>query len=486
MGNRRIINYFISIAGVSLLLFGIASTGSFAADQFLFGKRFGAHTYAGPFDLSNRTSRDAEIKLTSDLLGMQDNLQADLVYQDAKIPLPAELVTYDSSATVDRAQTEAENPLVASVSEDGLRALLAQELPMLQFSDSEVASIAQGISDKLSSGIMPQSVQLTEYLETTQPAVTVASADVPTDGFSQQMLDVLDALDGVQLEPKEPFSLLAFIEETETGLLSDDKMTILASALYEAALRTNFWVEERTIRTELLDGVKPGFEAAIDRQLGLDFVLTNPNQTSYAIRSNWSGGALHVEYAGLPLRYAYEPYVAETNKYEPKTTVHYNKDLAAGRVDLLTEGRDGSEVIVQRKILEDGGLLTVEPVSEDFYPPVSRVEEHALARPETETPDSGGTDTGTPGSSADGGSSSPNDSSPDGNSSDGSGTDNTQNNEPGKPGTDGNNDGNSGSPGNRKPSSGNPDDQVGSINGKPSAKPQGDGHVYDKGGNLIK
>lgn len=487
MGNRTIVTYFISILGVSLLFFSVASAGSFAADQWLFGKRFGDHTYAGPFDLSNQSSREAEIKLTSDLLGMQENLQADLVYQDTKIPVPAALIEFNPSATVSQAETEAENPILASVNEDGLRTLIQQELPMLTLSDGEISAVAEGLSEKLATGIMPQSVRLTDFLESSQPTQTIASAEVAADGFSVPMMDVIEALDGVSLEPKQPFSLLTFVEESEPGLVENDELTRVASVLYEALLRTNFWVEDRSIRTELLDGVTPGFEAAVNRQLGLDFKLTNPNDTSYMIRSKWSDGALHISIVGLPLRYTYEPYVAETNTFKPKTTIQYNRDLAVGRVVELEKGKDGLEVVVQRKVLEDGEVLNIEPVSEDFYAPVARVEEHALTRPEPNT----GTGDGSAGSEGAGDNTGSTDNGSTGGSTDGNnpsgGTGSPNGTSPNNPQSGGSNsDGSGNSNAGSKPPSGSPDDSVGSVDGKPAAKPESDGHIYDKGGNLVK
>jgi len=472
-----------------MLLFGVASAGSFAADQWLFGKRFGDHTYAGPFDLSNKTSREAEIKLTSDLLGMQENLQAELVYQDTKIPVPADLIDYNPTATVDQAETEAENPLIASVNVDGLRALLKQELPMLALSDSELSTVAEAVSEKLSSGIMPQSVRLADYLESGQPTAAIASADLAADGFSIPMMDIIEALDGAALETKKPFSLLAFTEETEPGLVADDELTIVASALYEAVLKTNFWVEDRSISTELPDGVKPGFEAAINRQLGLDFKVTNPNDTSYMIRSKWSDGALHISIVGLPLRFAYEPYVAETNTFKPKTTIQYNRDFAVGRVDELEKGKNGLEVIVQRKVLEDGEVLNIEPVSEDFYAPVASVEEHALVRPEQNDVTSDGTagSDGQPstGDHTDSSTGSSDDGSDGRNPTGGSGSPNSNSTNKPPSGNSNSNSTGGNSSGGQKPN-GSPDDSVGHIDGKPSAKPESDGHIYDKGGNLIK
>ncbi|MBD7908394.1 G5 domain-containing protein [Sporosarcina gallistercoris] len=474
MGNRTVITYFLSIMGASLLFFGIASAGSFAAETLIFGKRFGDHTYAGPFNLSKQTDKEAEIKLTSDLLGMQDKLQVDLLYQDATIPLPVELVEYNPSATIEKAKSEAENSLIATVSEDGLRTLLQQQLPMLAFNESELQSIANGISEKLESGIMPQSIILTDYLESTQTPTVIASASTEVDGLTAPMLDLLSELDGSEMEPKTPFSLLEFIENTQPGLLDEEELTVLASTLYRASLQTNFWIEDRTIRHELTQGIEPGFEAAINAQLGLDYVMTNPNYTSYTVHANWESGSLNISIEGMPLRYEYKPYVAETHKFEPKTVVQYSEDLSRGQVRVAEPGKDGFEVIVQRKIMEDGTLLTTESVSEDFYPPVSRVEQLPLVEAETDLGNESRTD-----SSENNGTGNDSDSAT-GNGDSSSGNDSTSNQ--GSTGGSSNGEKPSGS---NEPS-GNPGDPAEQDDGKPMAKPGEEGYQYDKGGNLIK
>lgn len=474
MGNRTVITYFLSIMGASLLFFGIASAGAFVAENLFFGKRFGDHTYAGPFNLSKQTDQEAEVKLTSELLGMQDKLQADLLYQDTTIPLPVELVEYNPSATIEQAKSEAENSLIATVSEDGLRTLLQQQLPMLTFNESELQSIASGISEKLESGIMPQSIILTDYLESTQTPAVIASASTEIDGLTAPMLELLSELDGSEMEPKTPFSLLEFIENTQPGILDEDELTILASALYRASLQTNFWIEERSIRRELTQGVEPGFEAAINMQLGLDYVMTNPNYTSYTMHAKWESGSLNISIEGMPLRHEYKPYVADTNTFDPKTVVQYSEDLSRGQVRVAEPGKDGFEVIVQRKIMEDGTLLSTEPVSEDFYPPVSRVEQLPLIEAATD----GGSEPGT-------------DSSQDGVTGNNSGSNqengnsNTANDPSTKPDPSENSSTGEKPSGNGKPSE-NPGDSAEPDSGKPMAKPGEEGYLYDKGGNLIK
>ncbi|MCM3758098.1 G5 domain-containing protein [Sporosarcina aquimarina] len=461
MGNRTIITYFISILGASLLFFGIASAGSLAVENLFFGKRFGDHTYAGPFNLSKQTDKEAEIKLTSELLGMQDKLQADLLYQDTIIPIPAELVEYSPSATIEQAKSEEENSLIATVSEEGLRTLLQQQLPMLSFSDSEIQSIAKGISEKLESGIMPQSIILTDFLKSTQITSEIASASIKVDGLTAPMLELISELDGNEIEPKASFSILEFIENTQPGLLDEEELTILASTLYKASLQTNFWIEDRTIRRELTQGVKPGFEAAINTQLGLDYVMTNPNYTSYTVHAKWESGSLNISIEGMPLRYEYEPYVAETNTFDPKTVVQYSEDLSRGQVHIAEPGIEGFEIIVQRKITEDGSLLTTEPISEDFYPPVSRVEQHPLIEADTNLDNEPGADSS---------------------QNNGSGNDSSSNNgnSSNKPDSSGDKPSGSNKP-SKNPNGGWAQDDENAI-----PMPGDDDYLYDKGGNLIK
>ncbi|WOV82944.1 hypothetical protein PGH26_08305 [Sporosarcina jeotgali] len=474
MGNRTILAYFLSILGASLLFFGIASAGSFAAENLFFGKRFGEHTYAGPFNLSKQTDKEAEVKLTSELLGMQDQLQADLLYQDAIIPLPSEIVDYNPSATIEQAQSEEENALISTISQDGLRTLLHQQLPMLSFSDTEIQSIARGISEKLESGIMPQSIILTDYLESTQTLTEIASATTSVDGLTAPMLDLIDELDGFEIEAKTPFSLLEFIENTQAGLLDEDELTILASTLYQASLQTNFWIEDRTIRRELTQGVEPGFEAAINAQIGLDYVMTNPNYTSYTVRAKWDSEALAITIEGMPLRYEYTPYVAESNRFEPKTVVQYSENLSQGQVLNAVPGKEGFEIIVQRRISEDGSLLTNEPVSEDFYPPVSRVEQRPLIEADVPAENTPGT----------------NSSGTDGNVND---TNTNPSNGEANTGKDPSNQSNSdesssneNKPSGSNDSSNNPNNSLGKENGNKTPMPGDDDYLYDKGGNLIK
>ena len=60
---------------------------------------------------------------------------------------------------------EQENPIVATVSVDGLRTILSRQFSPLQFSDRGVEAIASGIEQELGTGIMPLAVHLTDYVD---------------------------------------------------------------------------------------------------------------------------------------------------------------------------------------------------------------------------------------------------------------------------------------------------------------------------------
>ena len=71
------------------------------------------------------------------------------------------------------------------------------------------------------------------------------------------------------------------MKTNEIGVVSDEELTVLASVLYSTILQTNFVIDERNIGSMLAPLAEPGFEAAINAQLGLDFMFTNPNKTTF-------------------------------------------------------------------------------------------------------------------------------------------------------------------------------------------------------------
>lgn len=490
----KVKNYKISLAlGVLLLVISaVFAQQAYAGDGFFSNfKKFSKHTYAGPFDISGRSKKKAKEKLMVDFSGLEQNLSVQLIVQDLQVDIPPEVVSFDPDATLNQATSGDDNSLVASVSREGLRTVMKQNFNSLTFSEDEVDKIAAQIEVQLRSGIMPQQVYVANFIpELYEQKQVIASAEYKVDGLAKGLRLLMDDLDGLEIQPNSSFSFREYLEGKESASATDLQMTIMASLLYKAALQTNWIMDERNISTELPAGVEPGFEAAINRKLDLDFLFTNPNQTVFTIRTDWTGSQLELSIEGLPFVHRYDTEVEKITKYDPKTVIRYSAFVNAGAIEVMDKGKKGMEVTVKRNVLLNGSLEEIEDVSIDFYAPQPIIERHSLEKVVEKVPDSnvdsnssttdsnnsgnGSTDTPANSSNGNGSSSSNGGSGSDGSgSSTGSGTGNT-----GSSSGSGTNSSGSSSSGSSNGS--------GLSNSNSSGEKDDANYDYDKGGNLIK
>ncbi|MFS0689876.1 VanW family protein [Sporosarcina sp. 179-K 8C2 HS] len=373
-------------SNIILIIFTIVLSSAFAKNTFagegLFNnKRFTDHTYVGPFNISNNKAKQAKSKLASDLSELQTNLEVNLIYQDIQFSLTPETIKFDIDMTLANANSGEDNPIIANVSREGLATILNQELSWIQFPEDAVDSVAAGIEKELQSGIMPRNVHITDYLGTNViPDEVVGSSEYSIDGISPALSKAIHALNQTVIGPFETFSLMELLTGPEVGPLSDEEMTLLSSILYSAILQTNFHIDERNISSVVSPNIQPGFEAAMNQTLGLDFKFTNPNKTVFTIRAAWSSGAISLVIEGKPFYYTYEPAITNIETYEPRIIRQYSAFVHEGQVFVSQEGKHGVEAIVKRTLSVDGQVVETENVSEDFYAPVHRIEIHPLSK----------------------------------------------------------------------------------------------------------
>ncbi|PIC77904.1 hypothetical protein CSV74_04690 [Sporosarcina sp. P19] len=484
--------YKTSLAlGVLLLVISaVFAQQAYAGDGFFSSfKKFSKHTYAGPFDISKHNRKDAKEKLINNFAELEQTLSVQLIVQDLQVDVPAEIVSFDPDATLNQAKSGDDNSLVASVSREGLRTVMKQSFNSLTFSEAEVETIAAQIEVQLRSGIMPQQVYVANYIpELYEQNQVIASATYEVDELAKGLRLLMDDLDGLEIQPNSSFSFREYLEGKESASATDLQMTIMASLLYKAALQTNWIMDERNISTELPSGVEPGFEAAINRKLDLDLLFTNPNQTVFTIRTDWTGSQLELSIEGLPFVHSYDTEVEKITKYDPKTVVRYSAFVNAGAIEVVDKGKKGMEVAVKRNVMLNGSLEEIEDVSVDFYAPQPIIERHSLERVVEKVPDSnvesnsGNTDGNTSGN---GSTDNPS------NSSNGNGSTSPNGGGSGSDGDLGS--GSKGSGSSTGSGSSNSDSSgSGSSNGSDASNSNGSGtkddvkYDYDKGGNLIK
>lgn len=471
MNNKLFGTTFAALLGSSVLFFGVTQAGTYVINDIIFAtKDFGDQTYIGPFDVSNLPEEEAAVTVQTGVKGWYDQAQVKIKVQDAVVPFPLEAVQFNTDSTLTSAQDGAKNELQFDVTEESVGTFLIQQFAPFVFSDEEIASATDAIRVQLSSGRKDQTIDISSALfASTTIEATVADVTFDAIETSVGIQNLLLALDGYAINPMTTFSLLEFIETTDVGIVTEQDLTTVASILYASVLQTNFGVDERSIGPTVPTTVPIGFEATINRELGVDFVFTNPNSTTFTLNLSNVGTSLKASLTGFPLIYSYQTTVSNREEFLPKTIKQFSSFVEQNTIRIKTAGANGVQVAVVKTILSGEDVLETINVSKDFYPPIHKVEVHPLtATAPAEGTGDGTTDgTGTPtptdgttgsGTSTDGSTGQP--STDTGNGTTGSGTST----------------GNSGS----GTTSGNEDDQNNSGDIDDETEPQ-----YDKGGNVI-
>ena len=107
MKNKGILNTFIIVLAATLVFYGFSTMGALAVNTAVLSSNdLGDQTYVGPFNISGQKEKAAIDKLTTDLSELQSNLKVNLIYQDALVELPLEVIHYDVMKTIEQAKVQ--------------------------------------------------------------------------------------------------------------------------------------------------------------------------------------------------------------------------------------------------------------------------------------------------------------------------------------------------------------------------------------------
>ena len=206
------------------------------------------------------------------------------------------------------------------------------------------------------------------------------------------MKELTTLIKTLEIKGQSQFSLLAKMEELAGKSYSSDVLSRLATAIYEVILPTNFTILERNISEELPSYAELGVEASINPSLNHDLVFSNTNDMTYQMNLAVKGNQLEVSLIGPSFLNKYEIIKSKEQRYTPKTIKQYSAQLPTNTMQVVEEGKEGMEIKVTRKVITNNGkIIKTEELSDDFYPPVHRVEVYSLIVPiipeETVNPD---------------------------------------------------------------------------------------------------
>jgi len=317
MNNKLFGITFAALLGSSVLFFGFTQAGTYVIDKVIFPtKEFGDQTYIGPYDVSNLQEQDAAVTVQTGVQSWFDEALVKIKLQDAVVPFPLEAIQFNTDGTVTSAQDGEENELHFDVTNESVGTFLNQQFSPMIFHDEQISSVTESIRMQLASGRKDHTIDISGALFASS-ADQVMITDVTftniesTVGIKNLML----ALDGYVINPTTTFSLLEFIGTVNVGTVTEQDLTTVASILYASILQTNFKVDERSIGPTVPTTVPIGFEASINRKLGVNFVFTNPNTTSFTVNMDEVGNGINASLSGLPFVYKYETTRFHTSRY---------------------------------------------------------------------------------------------------------------------------------------------------------------------------
>lgn len=388
MDNKIFGMTFLAVATSALLFFGVANAGAFAVDHLLFPKdEFGENTYIGTAEVSDMEVASAVSLVSQNFDTWRQNAKLTVTYQDASAEYPLETVQILLEETVGQAETGVQNTFVFELQEEATQSFLQSHFSVADFSKSDIKVINEKLALALAGG------QSETYVNISDDSLSVQKVVISESAFSHKLVNngtdnVIEALNGLQLAPGENFSFLDFINEQNVTEITDAELTEIASLIYSTALKTNLAVVERSIGSVQPVSVPLGQEAAINRKLGIDLVITNTNNSSYTLNIEKNNTTITGSLSAMPLVNDYVVQIGGETKVKPRLIKQYSAFVTAGK-SVKEEGSEGVRVEVSRAILSNGEEVSVEPVSTDFYPPVHRVEIYPLAKPVSETPANG-------------------------------------------------------------------------------------------------
>lgn len=380
MDNKLFGMAFAAVFGLAVFVFGAANAGAYAVDNWLFPtEEFGDNTYIGTTDVSNMEVESAKMLFAGQSETWRANAELHVTYQDATEIYPLENAEILLDETVRNAETGAQNNFFFQLSPDTTRSFLVEHFSVADFSEADVEAINGKLETALQGGQTKTQVSISDD-SLSLDREKVADIVFPTTFSSIGSSTVIDALNGVQLAPNAQFSFLEFLSELSLTDISDGELTQIASAIYGALLQTNFLVDERSIGSQVPASIPLGQEAAINRQLGIDLVFTNPNDSSFTLNLTKASDSLNASITGYPLVYSYAIDLTDQTDIQPRLIKQYSAFVTSGnQVDEI--GVSGKRLDVIRTIFDGNEALEVETVSNDFYPPVHRVEVYPLTQP---------------------------------------------------------------------------------------------------------
>ena len=401
MRNPQEWKFFLVLFTCSLFIFGFSTYGAMGYDRF-FGKvdQFAANTKIGTIDVSGLDPTEALSKLKEKQKNWSEKTEMIVVYNEKSSKINLNLFHFQLEKSLQSAKNGQQTELQVDLNNQSLAAFLeklSKNLSKERAVDlTRIKTDLIGYASLLSTGT--HTIPLNNYLVKKQPDKVISESTIPYRETDFELMDWAEKFPQIEIMPESSFSLMEFLEKNHLKNYSSNSLSMIATAIYKTILPTNFLITERHISRELPAYAEAGYEAKVDQNNHMDFVVTNPNNQKYQLNFKIINNLFYVSLKGQPFSYTYDILLKDKETFQPKTVVQYDAKLPFNREIVKTQGKKGILVKVYRyKVDEDGNTLEKTLLAEDFYLPINRLVFHSLLVNEQQTSETNadGTVTGT-------------------------------------------------------------------------------------------
>jgi hypothetical protein len=380
--NKAVVKLFLVIVLSTTYLISFSQIGAFAYESiFLKHNRFAKGTVIGSVNVSGLSKKEAINTIVNHVNEWNAVQNMTISYQETKETIPADLFTFQIEQSVEQAVDGQQSQLFVVLDEKQLYSLISRMVGENLISLFDIERLKNDV------------IEMAATLKTNLAPIDIANYVIKEQRMEQKVINeaVITNLQGnqaevlawiskhptIEIREKSPFSLSNYFKE-QSDSLSSEGMSLIASAIYQTVLPTNFTIMERHTSRELPNNIQLGYEAKVDEQ-NRDFIFYNPNSSSYILELQALNNGFKVALKGLPFINKYVIKLDEVEYFEPKTIIQYSPTLQPNEIRMKQEGKQGMLVKVKKEVYdEQNHLLKTELIAEDFYPPIHKIEIHGL------------------------------------------------------------------------------------------------------------
>lgn len=328
-------------------------------------------TMIGTVSIAGKTENEALKAVDEQLTSWLDKTTISVHYKEKSVPFPVDSLQFDVGAAVKQAKQGQKNDLFVQYDDwDEFFSALTTTITPADFQMDKLKDELLFAAKNLTTG--SHSIRLEHFSATNNESDLLTVNEVKLD-YSDDLAWFLN--ESLELEPVSHYSLLDDIKTKTDDSFSPLTLSKIATAIYELILPTNFVVVERHISNELPSYAKLGYEATVNYELHQDLVIANPNELGFQIEFTRQDDHLFVTLNGAGFLNRYMTSAEGQESFKPKTIRQFNPQLEATEIRVKAEGKEGQLIkIVREHYSEQGELLKKELISEDFYPPIHRIE----------------------------------------------------------------------------------------------------------------